>query len=83
MRVRKDSTCDSSVLIITGRNIRNGKFTDVSKAQILVPMEILACGLVELDIESNVDTCEELSKDELPVSAELLLSVWVGPENHH
>ncbi len=46
-------------------------------------MEVLVCSLVKLDVESDVNTHKELSKDELPVSAELLLPVWVGPENHH
>ena len=46
-------------------------------------MEVLARGLVKLDVESDVNTCKELSKDELPVSAELFLPVWVGPENCH
>ncbi len=55
---------------------------DVGKTQVLVPMEVLVRGLVKLDVESDVNTCKELSKDELPVSAELFL-VWVGPENRH
>ncbi len=57
------------------------KFADVGKAQLLVPMEELACSLVKFNVETDVDTCEELAKDVLAIGAEFFLPVRVGPQN--
>ncbi len=57
------------------------KFADVGKAQLLVPMEELACSLVKFDVETDVDTCKELPKDVLAIGAEFFLPVRVGPQN--
>ena len=42
-------------------------------------MEELSSGLVKFDVESDVDTSKELTKDVLPIGAEFFLPVWVGP----
>jgi hypothetical protein len=53
----------------------------IGEGEILVPMEVFAGGLVELDVKGDIDTGKELAKDELAVDTELFLPVGVSPEN--
>ena len=56
-----------------------GELVNVSKQQILVPMEILVCSLVIFNVKGDANTSEELPKDVLSIGVEFFLSMWVGP----
>ena len=46
-------------------------------------MEEFSCGLVIFDIKGNADASKELAKDVLSICGELVLMMWIGPQNHH